>query len=150
MLVIRCYNWIPPSLSENEQIQVGRKISIVGHKAFVMALKARITKNQTFSKEELFSYSDIFMDAKYLRDNNYKSKIQHGKFEIVLSSVILLSVIVYVLYNMNARFIVISGLLASMALTAPFYYSMTRRVDRWAQSLVDEYNKSMEANTGQG
>ncbi len=135
------YTWAPPNLSVSEKVALGRQISRVGRKPFVAALKARLSPPTPHSRAEPFTYADVLRDAQKMRDGN----LDRTRPSLVL---IILSIL---FFAGCAWAIVAAGHVAAFFVAAAFVIAVSggslfwvhSKVDRWVQSLIDEYTHAV-------
>ena len=148
------YGWSPPELSPSERIWLGEEIAKVGRKAFVTALKQKLSAPARAPNTRSFTFSEIITDAKRLRD---EKRARPGPPMWAVAVTLLFFGGCFWIIASNPRLLV--SLLVTMAIVAPISIGsllwMYNKVDRWAQSFIDEYadsvaNRKSEPSKGQG
>jgi hypothetical protein len=126
------FSWNPPKLSAPQRIQLGRAITVVGREAFVRALKIRLIDPE--SRQGLFTLANVLRDA----EAPQTIVSSHRK----LFSVALLAAGVAAIVALGG----LGPLLACSAIVLPIsgglLWRTNRKIERWVQSLVDEYARS--------
>jgi len=135
------YSWSPPELSLQERIRLGGEISRTGRKAFVAALKSRLSARPQSAKSNPFTLADVLSDAEGLSSTNY-SRPSPSVRAIVVAIIFFGGCFAAI-----AAIGLIVPLLVALAVIGPISVGsllwMNSKVDRWVQSLVDEYTQSV-------
>jgi TPR repeat protein len=132
------YGWVPPELSPSERIWLGGEIAKVGRKFFVAALKQRLSAPARGKNKTSFTFAEILEDAKRVRDGGTNKTAP--PIRAILVAVIFFGGGVWIIAS-HPRLLV--TFLIAMAVVVPIsmgsLFLMYNKIDRWAQSLIDDY-----------
>lgn len=135
------YSWVPPALSEAEEMMLGQRIAKVGTKNFVGVYKAyALAPRQSFrpySLEQVLSDSiapDAFA-ARHRNDALAKLMSVKGVFGLAC---ILGGLIV----ALRSAGIILLSLIPILLITIGSYLWSSAKIDRWANGLVQKYAAS--------
>ena len=132
------YGWTPPELSSSEKIWLGGEIAKVGRKAFATAFKQRVSAPARGPNNTPFTFAEILTDAKKLRDGARARPAP--PMRAVLVAILFFGGCFWIIAS-NPRLLV--TFLIALAVVGPISIGsllwMYNKVDRWAQSLIDEY-----------
>ena len=124
------FSWTPPELSTMERIGLGQAISAVGREAFSKALKNRLFN--TRYKNTKWTLADVYNDIQYPEaPPSTKQKLVLGALGIGAGAVFL---------AIGAPVLIPLALCGSV--TGASYWWAARKVDKWVQSIVDDYASS--------
>ena len=140
ILTYYLFDWKPPELSQSEKILLGKEIASIGRKAFVRALRTRLTDVRSPSNNKSFTIGDVLKDV--------RNPVDLRTAPAARSKAVVGTVILAAMFIVLAAFCVaFPPLLIGIALTARATFGsmgwMNRKIDRWAQSLVDEYSHAV-------
>ena len=148
------YGWTPPELSSSEKIWLGGEIAKVGRKTFTTALKRRLSAPARGPSKTPFTFAEILTDAKHVRDEGHDHSAPPTR--AILVALLFFGGCFWVIAS-NPRLLV--TFLVVIAVVGPISIGsllwMYNKIDRWAQSLIDEYadavaNGRLEPVIGQG
>ena len=143
MLIYPIFRWTPPEFTLQEQIELGEDIARVGRKAFVTAFKQRLSTWSPGSKPKPFTFADILDDAQTKQQQPPTTPKEW------ITGLSLIS-----LFLGGFAFIIpYQGLLAAMVFVLPVSLGSLlwthNKVDRWVQSLIDEYTQSVAKSSAE-
>jgi hypothetical protein len=125
------FYWEPPKLSQQERLALGQAIAAVGRKAFAKALWARLVDIR--AERRSFSYADV------LNDVTAKPIAPASPWKARIGGIAFFGGGLVLLIATGLIFVFLMALVLGGG-TALWVY---RRVDRWTQSIVDEYAGSV-------
>ncbi len=130
------YQWKPPELSRPEKIWLGGEIAKVGRKAFVRSLKQRLSKPARGSNNKPFTLAEVLGDAEKLSNGSRQSRPS-------MIAVLAASLFVGACFCVIAAFHFVVPFLVVGSASGGSLLWMYNKVDRWAQSLIDEYTHAV-------
>jgi hypothetical protein len=130
------YRWTPPEFSSPEKIWLGGQIAKVGRKAFATSLKKRLSTPDREAKNKPFTFADVLADANTV----YTKPYAPPSISAALAGLIFLGFCFWIIAtNHRALVTFFSAMLLVGPITIGSLLWMNNKVDRWAQSLIDEY-----------
>jgi hypothetical protein len=133
------YRWTPPELSLPEKIWLGEEVAKVGRGAFVTSLKRRLGTPARGSNNRPFTFADVLRDAE---------KVGHASqsrppMKAVLAALLFVGASFWVIAATHH----FRSFLGAMLMVGPISVGsllwMYSKVDRWAQSLIDDYTHAI-------
>ena len=141
------YRWTPPELSWSEKIWLGEEVAKVGRKAFVTSLKRRLGAPALGrNNNKSFTFVDVLRDAEML-NNGSQPRLTMRK---VLVALLFFGGCLYFIAaaHQMGRFVV--AMLVVGPVSGGSLLWMYNKVDRWAQSLIDDYTHAIANGTLRG
>ena len=132
------YRWKPPELSLTERIWLGGKIAKIGRKAFAFSLKQRLSPPARRSKNnKCFTFADLFNDAEMLSNRSHAQA--RPSMKAVLAALLFFGAGFWAIAATHQIGFFIRAIVVVGPISIGSLLWMYNKVDRWAQSLIDEY-----------
>jgi hypothetical protein len=134
-------DWTPPALTLPERIWLGGEIAKVGRKAFATSLKRSLSDSSNWSNCKPLRFDEILRDAERLRDGkNVQPPISRTAAALLLL-VFGGGVAFLIAAALNSRYLAAVAVAGTVSIGSLFW--MSRKIERWAQKLIDEYSQSV-------